>query len=120
MSLSLSTPITMNPAYSKVMDKRLSPRYRIEASAIMRVQGRSGPFLVTLLDVSTSGLRLSSPTAFAPGSKVTIKCLGAEVTGEIRYSRPVEGPTFHIGVLAESVSGGGEVDLVRLLRQPKA
>src|SRR5580704_3470543 len=120
MSLSPSAPLTLNTAYSRVMDKRLSPRYQIEASAIMRVQGRSGPFLVTLLDVSTTGLRLSSPAAFAPGSKVTIKCLGTEVTGEIRYSRPVEGPAFHIGVLAEAVSGGGEVDLVRLLRQPRA
>ncbi len=99
------------------MEKRQSPRYRIEAPAILRVQGRAGPFLVTLLDVSSSGLRLSSPSAFPEGAKLTIKCLGAEVTGEVRYARPVEAGSFHIGVLAESVSGSGELDLVRLLRQ---
>ena len=81
-------------------EKRQSPRYRIEAPAILRVQGRTGPFLVTLLDVSSSGLRLSSPAAFAEGAKVTIKCLGAEVTGEVRYARPVDDGSFHIGVLA--------------------
>ncbi len=101
------------------MEQRQNPRYQIEASAILRVQGRAGPFLVTLLDVSSTGLRLSSPSAFPEGSRVTIKCMGAEVTGEIRYARPVEGEgsTFHIGVLADAVSGGGELDLVRLLRQ---
>ena len=92
------------------MEKRQHPRYRIEASAVLRIEGRPGPFLVTLLDVSVSGLRLSSPTAFPAGSKVTIKCLGAEVSGEVRYSRVVEGAGFHIGVQAEIVSGGGEPD----------
>ena len=99
------------------MEKRQSPRYRIEASAIMRVEGRPGPFLVTLLDVSVSGVRLSSPVAVAAGSKVSIKCLGAEVKGEVRYARPVEGSAFHVGVLAQAVSSSGELDLVRLLRQ---
>jgi hypothetical protein len=101
------------------MEKRQSPRYRLEAPAILRVQGRPGPFLVTLLDVSSSGLRLSSPSAFPDGSRVTIKCLGAEITGEIRYARPVEGEasTFNVGVLADAISGGVELDLVRLLRK---
>jgi hypothetical protein len=99
------------------MEKRQSPRYRIEASAILRVQGRAGPFLVTLLDVSASGLRLSSPSAFPEGAKVTIKCQGTEIVGEVRYARPVEDGSFNIGVLAQAVSGSGELDLVRLLRQ---
>lgn len=101
------------------MEKRQSPRYPIEASAVLRVEGRPGPFLVTLLDVSTTGLRLSSPVAFPLGARVTIKCLRREVSGEVRYSRPVEGSTFHIGVLADSVSGGAEdLDLVSLFRRP--
>ena len=100
------------------MEKRQNPRYPIEASAVLRVEGRPGPFLVTLLDVSATGLRLSSPVALPQGSKVAIKCLRREVSGEVRYSRPVERSTFHIGVLAESVSGGaGELDLVSLFQR---
>lgn len=97
------------------MEKRQNPRYRVEAPAILRIEGRPGPFLVTLLDVSVSGLRLSSPVAFPPGAKVTIKCSGKEVTGEVRYARPVDTSDFHIGILAEAISGEGEQDLTRLL-----
>jgi hypothetical protein len=111
----LSSPATNTTA--SAMEKRQNPRYRIEASAILRVEGRPGPFLVTLLDVSVSGLRLSSPTAFPEGSKVVIKSLGAEVWGEIRYARLMEAADFHLGVEAEKVGGGGELDLVRLFRR---
>ncbi len=104
-------------AAASPMEKRQNPRYRIEASAILRVQGRPGPFLVTLLDVSVSGLRLSSPTAFPAGSKVLIKSLGAEVSGEVRYARMMEAANFHIGVQVEKVTGSGELDLVRLFRR---
>lgn len=97
------------------MEKRQSPRHQIEASAILRVQGRPGPFLVTLLDVSVSGIRLSSPSSFTPGTRVTIKCQGVEVAGEVRYARLVDGREYHIGVLAEAAPEGQELDLVGLL-----
>lgn len=91
----------------------------VEASAIMRVQGRVGPFLVTILDVSVAGLRLSSPTQFPDGTKVTVVCRGVTVTGEVRYSRDVGRDGFHLGILAAAASGGavseaGHVDLIRL------
>jgi PilZ domain len=121
MTLGISKPIRSDPSTANPaahMEQRQSPRYGIDAPAIMRVQGRPGPFLVTLLDVSSSGLRMSSPSAFPVGAKVAIKCLGVEIAGEIRYARPVDDGSFHIGVLAEAVSGAGDLDLVRLLRQP--
>lgn len=104
-------------ALASPVEKRQNPRFRIDSPAILRVQGQPGPFLVTLLDVSVSGLRLSSPTAFQVGAKVTIKSLGVEVTGQVRYARMVEGVTFHVGVLAETISGAGDVDLVQVFRR---
>jgi PilZ domain len=101
------------------MEKRQNPRYEIEAPAVLRVEGLPGSFLVTLLDVSAAGLRLSAPVALPQGAKVGIRCLGRQMSGEIRYSRPMEDSRFHIGVLVESVSGGaGELDLVSLFRHP--
>ena len=97
------------------MEQRRSPRHQIEAPAIMRLDGRSGPLLVTLLDVSATGLRVSAPSALPSGAKVTIKCNGVEVKGEIRYSREIDGPKYHIGVLVDTATEEGELDLVALL-----
>lgn len=97
------------------MEQRKSPRHQIEAPAIMRVDGRSGPLLVTLLDVSATGLRVSAPSPLPSGTRVTIKCNGVEVKGEIRYAREIEGPKYHIGVLVDTAAETGELDLVAIL-----
>jgi hypothetical protein len=102
------------------MERRESPqRYQVEASAVLRVVGKPGPFLVTILDVSAAGLRLSSPTTFPPGTMVTITCRGASMTGEIRYARNVEDYEFHVGVRIDEASEGarledGTLDVTRL------
>lgn len=102
------------------MENRRSPRYNVEAPAILRVDGRAGPFLVTVLDVSESGVRVNSPTAFVSGTLVTLTCRGSTVSGEIRYTRSVDSG-FHVGILANSASDGarsesGEMDLTRLFK----
>ena len=106
------------------IDHRRSARYQFEAPAILRVHGRPGPFLVTILDVSASGLRLSSNTAFHSGTRVTITCRGANVSGEIRYTREVEGSGFNLGFQADEASAGamsesGEMDLTRIFSTKK-
>jgi hypothetical protein len=101
------------------MDQRQNTRFKVEASAIMRVQGVPGPFLVTILDVSTSGLRISSSGAFPSGTGVTLTFRKTEMRGQIRYSRPFGGQS-HLGVQVDIVTGSlaqaenGEVDLLRL------
>jgi hypothetical protein len=105
------------------MDQRQSFRFQVEASAIMRVHGKPGPFLVTILDVSASGVRVSSSTVFPAGTKVTLTCRKTEMAGEIRYSRKVEGDGTHVGIQVDSVAGSlaesenGELDLVRLFKE---
>lgn len=102
------------------MERRESPqRYLVEASGVLRVDGKPGPFLVTILDVSANGIRLSSPTPFPAGTKVTITCRGASMTGEIRYARNVEDYEFHVGVRVDQASAGamledGTMDLTLL------
>ena len=105
------------------MDKRQSFRFPIEASAIMRVQGKPGPFLVTILDVSSSGIRVSASTVFPPGTNVTIAYRKTEMMGQIRYSRRVEGNEIHVGIQVDAVAGAlaesenGELDLVRVFSE---
>ncbi len=104
------------------LEQRRSQRNPIEASAIMHVEGRPGPFLITLIDVSTSGLRFSSPQALSPGTRVTITCRGVNLKGEIRYARSVE-DGFNLGVLVDGATGAavsetGEIDVTRLFQNP--
>ncbi len=100
-------------------DQRRSPRFEVEASAIMRVEGKPGPFLVTILDVSATGLRLSSSNTFSSGTRVKISYRNVDLTGEIRYARQVDGHMCNVGVLVDGTSGGceteaGEIDLTLL------
>lgn len=102
------------------VEQRRHPRFEIEAPAILRVREGLGPFLVTLLDVSVSGLRLSSPVPLPAGTPVIIKCVTIEMTGEVRYSRPIGDTVYNIGVQVDSVSGSEDRNLVHLLRRQRA
>jgi hypothetical protein len=101
------------------MDTRQSSRFHVEASAIMRVEGIPGPFLVTILDVSASGLRVNSPTSFGAGTRVTLTFRKTELKGQIRYSRGFGGQA-HIGIQVDSMTGAlapaenGEVNVLLL------
>jgi hypothetical protein len=101
------------------MEQRQSTRYHVEVPAIMRVQGKPGPFLITILDVSESGLRVSSSSAVQEGSKITITTRGATITGEVRYARSVD-YEFHLGVQADGASAegfsNGKFDLTTLFQ----
>jgi hypothetical protein len=104
------------------MEKRSDQRYPIEEAAVLRVEGvAGGVYVVTVLDVSKLGLRVSSPVALALGTRVKVSCHGAEITGEIRYARDVERDGYYLGVLASTVSRAGqaqdgEIDLTRIFR----
>ncbi|HEY4360053.1 MAG TPA: PilZ domain-containing protein [Bryobacteraceae bacterium] len=89
------------------MYQRASQRYQIEATAIMRQFGKPGLFLVTILDVSASGLRLSSPIALPSGTRVTLVYQKTELAGEIRYFREVEDGQVNLGVSIETAIGPG-------------
>jgi len=88
----------------------------------MRIEGvAGGVYVVTVLDVSKFGLRVSCPIALPLGTRVKVACHGAEIAGEIRYARDVERDGYYLGMRAEAVSRGGqtqdgEIDLTALFR----
>jgi hypothetical protein len=104
------------------MEKRSDQRFPIEEAAVLRVEGVPGAvYVVTVLDVSRFGLRLSSPVAMPLGTRVKVTCHGADIAGEIRYARDVERDGYYLGVRADQVSRAGhiqdgEIDLTQVFR----
>jgi hypothetical protein len=80
----------------------------------MRIAGvRGGIYLITVLDVSKSGLQVSCSAAFATGTRVEVRCRGVRVAGEVRYSREVLPQEIHLGIAADASE---EMDLAQLFR----
>jgi hypothetical protein len=104
------------------MEKRADQRYPVEEAAVMRIEGvPGGVYVVTVLDVSKVGLRVSCPVAMPLGTRVKVTCHGADIVGEIRYARDVERDGYYLGVQADQVSRAGqvqdtEIDLTQVFR----
>lgn len=110
---------------TSAMDQRRSPRFEVEASAILRVEGQPGAFLVTVLDVSANGLRLSSSNNFPSGTRVKISYHNVDLMGEVRYARSIDRNMCNVGVLIDATSGecanqAGEIDLTPLFAKRPA
>src|SRR5271168_1353945 len=104
------------------MEQRTDQRYPVEEAAVMRIEGvAGGVYVVTVLDVSKVGLRVSCPVTLSLGTRVKVACHGAEIAGEIRYARDVERDGYYLGIRADKVSRGGqaqevEIDLTAIFR----
>lgn len=73
-------------------DRRREKRYSTDAPAILSFTEGTEWCDCRILDVSRSGLRLRCTRQFATGATLHIVLPGgSEITGEARYSRPVEG-----------------------------
>ena len=73
----------------------------------MRIRGKPDQvYVVTVLDVSKSGLRVSCTSALPAATQVEVKCHGAGVRGEVRYCRDVKKNEFHLGIKADGASSG--------------
>ena len=94
-------------------------RYPVDVPAVLRLPGVAGGiYIITVLDVSKSGMRVQCPRSLNVGTAVEIRSNNCEVFGEIRYSRPVDKDGFHLGLEASRVKTRKgfepEVDLLRL------
>ncbi len=94
-------------------------RYPVDVPAVLRLPGVAGGiYIITVLDVSKSGVRVQCPRSLNIGTAVEIRCNNCEVFGEIRYARSVDKDGFHLGVEASRVKTRKgfepEVDLIRL------
>ena len=88
----------------RISQQRTHERVTIKVPALLRVpETRSGTYLVTVLDASKTGLRLSCPSALAAGTRVEVRVQGTTVLGIARYTREVD-REFHVGIEAEGVA----------------
>lgn len=113
-------PARPAPPSSENLGQRRHDRYVVETPGILRLQNtRGGIYVITVLDVSKSGLRINCPTAVPYGSRVEVQCKGAKVFGTVRYTREV-GYEFHVGIEADLVEApigaapSAELDLTSL------
>lgn len=104
------------------LEQRKHDRYQVEMPGLLRIpEIRGGIYVITVLDVSISGLRFSCPRDVPVGSRVEVKCLRAKVGGIVRYVREGE-REFHVGIEADLVEAPGRpadapLDLTELFRK---
>jgi len=112
-------PIT-SPQTSARSGQRAHERVVVKVPGILRIpEARSGTYLITVLDASKMGLRISCPIAIAAGTRVEVRFGGATVVGTARYSREMD-RDFNVGIEAHAVedqarSQTEEFDLTSLL-----
>ena len=87
------------------LEKRREARYPTNDPAEVEVvNGATGRFPATVLDVSKSGLRLKLDSSISKGAEVKITLQrNVVIFGQIRYCRPLDG-SFDAGVLIQDMS----------------
>ena len=117
----------MNPSDSvfspEMLGRRRHERFAFEKPGILRLERvRGGLYLITVLDLSKSGLRVNSPRAVPRETRVEVRCLGRTVSGVVRFAREVGPREFHLGIEADraeadgTVWSAGTLDLTALFR----
>jgi hypothetical protein len=94
-------------------------RFAMEMAGLLRIAGIAGGiYMISVMDVSKSGLRIQCPRALDAGTRVEIQCRDFSIFGEIRYSRGMAADEFHLGIEATAVvtteGPQSEIDLLRL------
>jgi len=98
-------------------ERRTEPRHGINYPTLLRSE-QAGIAIIRILDVSTSGLRVSVPFRLNLHSEVEIRIEGMSVIGIVRNCTCIRPNEFHVGIAVRPVSAGDEQFLVhlRLLR----
>lgn len=96
----------MRPRHVSNIDLRVDRRYTVNLGGVLQIEGvPASVYVVTVLDVSKSGLRVSCPISVPVGSRVSVACWNTNISGEVRYTREVALDEFHIGIKAAGSSG---------------
>lgn len=118
----MSPTIASRPPLSSTQQaqQRSHERFAVKVPGILKIPGaRCGTYLITVLDTSKTGLRVSCSLAIPAGTPVEVKVLGATIKGTVRYSRDVD-REYNVGIEAESMESQiqseqpGELDLTSL------
>jgi hypothetical protein len=98
-------------------ERRTEPRHGINYPTLLRSE-QAGIGIIRILDVSTSGLRVSVPFRLNLQSEVEIRIEGMSIIGVVRNCTCIRPNEFHVGIVIRPSSTGEEELLVhlRLLR----
>jgi signal transduction histidine kinase len=98
-------------------ERRTEPRHGINYPTLLRSE-EAGIGIIRVLDVSTSGLRVSVPFRLTVQSEVEIRIEGASVVGIVRNCSCIRANEFHVGIEIPRASASSEQFLhhLRLLR----
>jgi hypothetical protein len=120
MTTAFVRPTSNGMQHAQQMQQRTAERFAVKVPGILKIpSARSGTYLITVLDASRTGLRVSCSLAIPSGTPVEIKVLGATIKGTARYARDFD-REYHVGIEAESLepqpqgAESGELDLIPL------
>jgi len=102
-------------------ERRTEPRHGINYPTLLRSE-QAGIAIIRVLDVSTSGLRVSVPFRLTVLSEVEIRIEGASVVGTVRNCNSIAANEFHVGIELRAASSNDEHFLhhLRLLRAERS
>jgi hypothetical protein len=93
------------------IDLRADRRFTVEVAGVLQLGDvKSAVYVVTVLDVSRSGLRVCCPVPVATGSRAEVSCCDTVIAGEVRYCREDAANEFYVGIKADQGAEGG-IDL---------
>jgi len=97
------------------IDLRADRRFSVEVAGVLKLTDvKSAVYVITVLDISKSGLRVCCPVAIATGASVQVTCCDTVIAGEVRYCRQEGAEEFYVGIKADR-GAAGEIDLQRFL-----
>jgi hypothetical protein len=88
-------------------ERRTEPRHGINYPTLLRSE-QAGIAIIRVLDVSTSGLRVSVPFRLTVLSEVEIRIEGASVVGTVRNCTCIAANEFHVGIELRAASSNDE------------
>jgi hypothetical protein len=119
---SANSPVnTASKNGKKGLERRTAPRHGINYPTLLRSE-QAGIAIIRILDVSTSGLRVSVPFRLTVLSEVEIRIEGASVVGIVRNCTCIAANEFHVGIelLASSSDDEHFLHHLRLLRTERS
>ncbi len=85
------------------IDLRADRRYTVEVGGVLQVADvPAAVYVVTVLDVSKTGLRVRCPICVPVGARVAVECCSTSIPGEVRYAREDAVDEFTLGIRATS------------------
>jgi hypothetical protein len=87
------------------VDLREGGRYVVDVAGILQVEGNV--YVVRVLDVSGSSLRVRSAISIPVGSRVVVTSCHTDIVGEVQNARAMGVKEFWLDIRADKAADGG-------------